>query len=1363
MLTTVTTLALDEILAKLPSAAEAPFNSSQKQNEPTCLENTRVDLLKDIYHWGEAESEEHTIYWLNGMAGTGKSTIARTVARKYQDEGRLGASFFFERNGGDLSNASKFFTSIALQLGRKSPSLRQSICNTLTKIADIASQAMRDQWQHLILNPLVTCSKDDPDHSFYVLVVDAIDECADENHIHIILQLLAEAQSLPNRMLRIFITSRPETPIRHGLRQISGLQYRNSVLHTISPAVVEADIARYLQHNLGITAEKLYLSPQWPSKETIDILVQKAAGLFVWASTACRFISEGKRFAERRLNLILENSHSSVVGPEKHLDEIYIAILKQCISSNYMEEEVQELCLSLRQILGSLVLLFAPLPAQSLSSLLQVRKEDIYLTLDDLRSIVNVPEDQKIPLSLHHLSFHDFLTSRERCYDTRFLVDVTTSHLNLARSCLELLSGFLTQDICKINGFGAEVRDVDDDQIGFYFPTEVQYACLYWVSHLVKSKIQLYDNDQIHKFLQVHFLHWLEALCWMRELSSGIRAIEALDSTVESNKCPNLQGFVYDMKRFALYNRTVIQHSPLQLYYGAIAFAPKTSLVRMQFEYVINQAGRFFGGKTSWDALLSASEFQSGDDDYGRITSAFSPDSKVLASCGSFGIKLLDTGSGETVQTLSSSSDVNNISFSPDSRFLASVSDTELILWDARSGADLLISKPRTGYAHGRCIVFSPDCRLASVAKSLSTSEEENITLWEFGLEDKSMVARQTFNVAPFGEISSLAFSPDGKVLASSYLTTTEVNLWKVNSRRRRSSKPLQSLDDHSYGVKTVVFSQNGKLLASGSYRSTIILWDVRLETGPSTILYSITTMFRISVLEFSLNSEVLMSLAEFGEIEQWDIRNDPEQAVALELLEGAQETHPISPVISPNNKLLATGWEKTVKLWDFDLLAASASDQESEVSSNDTRDIWRMSILAPNGKLAMSISDNSLKLWEVSSGILLYTLEYRYNFFSRALFSPNSEMILIYDIGRAFLIQANLGIVIWELEFEQDSSIRVIEFSPDSELLATLSATSAGIPSLRLWNISSRDIFELKLSLDEIQSPSYKYGVRYMAFSSDGQLLASCPYSTGRIDLFRVDSGDLLRGLETSSSLELSLEEDPVMDKQLEEIHPTEVQWVESHSDWDNPEWEDLDSTNSDKDASHESEQSSGYFTNFHFSPGDKLLAAVWQSYVILWDVGSGELLYKFSHGKDVCRMFFWTDDSLLVSASSCRIRLWDTSSGLNLRSVEVQPEDTDIFKLQISDDNEYIHDSKRVVLSKSHSEDMVLLRNTQFPLHLDGQWILKGTQKLVWVPSEYNRGEILSHGNTVVLSSQFGDILFLNFSASLFEGKRSRLAIRV
>jgi hypothetical protein len=90
----------NNVLENLPIAVDAPFSAYQRQHDPLCLPNTRTDLLQEIYNWVGGR-DKRCIFWLSGLAGTGKSTIARTVAGRCHDAKQLGASFFFSRGGGD--------------------------------------------------------------------------------------------------------------------------------------------------------------------------------------------------------------------------------------------------------------------------------------------------------------------------------------------------------------------------------------------------------------------------------------------------------------------------------------------------------------------------------------------------------------------------------------------------------------------------------------------------------------------------------------------------------------------------------------------------------------------------------------------------------------------------------------------------------------------------------------------------------------------------------------------------------------------------------------------------------------------------------------------------------------------------------------------------------------------------------------------------------------------------------------------------------------------------------------------------------------------------------------------------------------
>jgi NACHT domain len=250
-----------------------------KQHSPLCLPNTRVDLLQEIHSWADGQ-DEPCIFWLNGFAGTGKSTTARTIARGYFDQERLGASFFFARGGGDVGNAGKFVTSVAMQLASSIPALYRHISDAVIEYSDIANRSLYDQWQMLVLSPL---SKLDGNscRASYILVVDALDECDDDNNIRIVLQLLVEVRSLKTVQLRVFLTSRPDVPIRHGFYQMSEAEHRDFVLHNISPSTIDHDISNFLEYELRRIGEENFHDTRWPGAEVIKVLVQRASGLFI--------------------------------------------------------------------------------------------------------------------------------------------------------------------------------------------------------------------------------------------------------------------------------------------------------------------------------------------------------------------------------------------------------------------------------------------------------------------------------------------------------------------------------------------------------------------------------------------------------------------------------------------------------------------------------------------------------------------------------------------------------------------------------------------------------------------------------------------------------------------------------------------------------------------------------------------------------------------------------------------------------------------------------------------------------------------------------------------------------------------------
>jgi hypothetical protein len=505
------------------------------RNEPLCLSGTRDDVLIQIEAWADGR-DGGCIFWLNGMAGTGKSTIARTIAREYHKEGRLGASFFFSRGNGDVSHAGMFFTSIAVQLAERLPSLRHSIYEAIRQ-HNIATKGPREQWSQLLFQPLSKLEEKSP----LVVVIDALDECGGEedDDVRGIIQLLAEAQNLTTTRLRVFVTSRPETPIRHGFHDIRGILHRNLVLDEVSQTIVNHDISTFFRKRFKEISDGYnYLPADWPGDDKLMALVQRADGLFIYAATVCRFIKDENHWPPQDLlDLFIPSDDPSGLrqdaphkSPTPKLDDMYLQILKHAFRK-VGERDWPQLAPQFKQVVGSIAILFELLSITALAKLLG-REAIVNQILLHLPSVVRSPESQGLPIRLLHLSFRDFLLDEQRCCDQHFSVDEKTAHTELAQKCLELMRTCLRRDICALQAPGTLTSEVNRSIVEEHLPPEVQYACLYWVQHLKGSKTRLLDNGKEHEFLQKHFLPWLEALSLMQKTSEGVLAIASLESVV---------------------------------------------------------------------------------------------------------------------------------------------------------------------------------------------------------------------------------------------------------------------------------------------------------------------------------------------------------------------------------------------------------------------------------------------------------------------------------------------------------------------------------------------------------------------------------------------------------------------------------------------------------------------------------------------------------------------------------------------------------------------------------------------------------------------------------------------------------------
>jgi hypothetical protein len=541
----------ERLLAKLPYAASATFNHYRWQGESQCLAGTRTHLLDAIMAWARSAAAAtpidggrdgnsgsssggggQRIFWLDGMAGTGKSTIARSIARRCSSEGLLGASFFFSRGGGELETARKFVTTIAVQLARRHRQLQAGICDAVREHPDIAEKLLGDQWQRLVLGP---CQRLRAAGTLplplppLVVVIDALDECKAAAEVEFVLELICETSGLAAAQLLVFMTSRPEITVRAKLDAMAESQRRCVILHHVEQAIVGRDIRMFFEHSLSVVFRNRPFLARYSDEEVVDRLVERADGLFIWAATACRFFRDGGPQARRRLDVIVQ--HQGLVGPgnpEQKLDEIYTSVLRNALRRTFAAVEQERFCRSVNDVLGTIAVLSSSFSAPCLAALLFLSEIEVLDVLCDLHSMIDVPVDRSMPIRPHHASVRDFLLNKKRCTDTRFWVDEQKAHARVARRCLQLMTTCLKKDICGLREPGVLRNDVSKELVDAHISPSLRYACLHWVEHVKQSdNPQLFQNP-VNSFFRERFPHCLEVLALSDKLSEGLEMLALL-------------------------------------------------------------------------------------------------------------------------------------------------------------------------------------------------------------------------------------------------------------------------------------------------------------------------------------------------------------------------------------------------------------------------------------------------------------------------------------------------------------------------------------------------------------------------------------------------------------------------------------------------------------------------------------------------------------------------------------------------------------------------------------------------------------------------------------------------------------------
>jgi len=515
----------------MPHTDEAGYRSGNRQG---CLKGTRANVLLQLERWVKDE-RDHRVFWLNGLAGTGKSTIAQTFAEISFADGKLGASFFCSRDFEARNNLQAIFPTIAFQLAYRYPLFREQLLRVLRATPGVGRESLCSQMERIVVEPLKAT------RIRTLIIIDALDECKDDEPASAILSVLSRyVGKIPH--VKFFITGRPEPRIRSGFR-LESLRPITEVLrlHDVERSLVDGDIKLFFKtrlSNIAKTRSDGNFAEDWPKSSDIDLLCKKATGLFIYASTVVKFVESRHHTPTERLNLIISLPQSTAHEGKSGIDLLYTQVLEQAFCD--VESDEQELYSHFRSVVGMVLLVLNPLPIQSLSTLF--KRSDISTTLHSLHSVLLFPTNRADPIQAFHKSFPDFLTDPGRCKDERFFINPSVYHQEILLLCLSLMKEKLKKNICSLDNYAilGEVGDIST-QRRVHIGAALEYACQFWTKHLMGIPGNGHNVEEVHKavdeFFTKHLLFWIEVLVIMGILDAGVYAINDIRQWYTSVSC----------------------------------------------------------------------------------------------------------------------------------------------------------------------------------------------------------------------------------------------------------------------------------------------------------------------------------------------------------------------------------------------------------------------------------------------------------------------------------------------------------------------------------------------------------------------------------------------------------------------------------------------------------------------------------------------------------------------------------------------------------------------------------------------------------------------------------------------------------
>ncbi|KAJ2927396.1 hypothetical protein H1R20_g9698, partial [Candolleomyces eurysporus] len=478
---------------------------SNAKRGPGCIPGSRVSLLSLLLVWATDPSSPH-LFWLSGLAGTGKTTVSKTFCSQLNNRGLLGASFFCTLKESDKMDVYLIMPTLAKILAEKRPQFGDALEEILESddsCRNPTEMELKDQYLKLILLPAEKTFAAD---ELLVFGVDALDECNDRNAIGDFIAAIVSRK--PTIALKFFLTSRPEISLRESFE--SSTHHGWLRLHDIEADIVKADILLYLNDRFKSNSRVYnHYRTNWPPPE-IQSIANVSGTLFIIAATMVSYVAT---YSGNRLKRFQELGQPSANVQLSGIEALYSRILAEAFTDLEQEEaDMIQCCLSL------LLTAQKPISVGNYAKLLNTDILTIREAFKSLHSVVQVPDEgcDDSPISIFHASFVDYLTS-QKCHDKQWAVDKCTAQSMTAEACFTLMDSGL---YFGISGVKTSYQSNDDQPTPLQVESALAYACTAWGDHVLYAGLTKPLQQKTQGFVETgKILYWLEVLSVLKNVN----------------------------------------------------------------------------------------------------------------------------------------------------------------------------------------------------------------------------------------------------------------------------------------------------------------------------------------------------------------------------------------------------------------------------------------------------------------------------------------------------------------------------------------------------------------------------------------------------------------------------------------------------------------------------------------------------------------------------------------------------------------------------------------------------------------------------------------------------------------------------